>query len=167
MSPPIRPSHLVVVGAEAITSRGLSVRRPYSDSRTHPRELVVHPRSENASCGLMVRLFSAASSRSGLEASPVGSTALQACELLRPRPGCLLQRRQGRYLVWSKPLLHGDSCKSERKKGSIRPPPRWSKQLALRYREQDVRIVVADAVDPVADSAPLEGAVMGFPRQLE
>ena len=38
--------------------------------------------------------FSPARSRSGFEASPVGSTTLQACELLRPRPGCLLQRQQ-------------------------------------------------------------------------
>ena len=72
-----------------------------------------------------------------------------------------------RNLVWSKLLLHGDSCKSERKEGSIRLTPRWSKQPSGRRRGQDVRIVVADAVHAGTEGALLEGAVMGLPRQCE
>ena len=69
--------------------------------------------------------------------------------------------------MWSTLLLHGNTSKSERKEGSIRLLPRQSKQPAVRHRGQDVRIVVADVVHAAAAGAPLEGAVMGFPRQLE
>ena len=50
----------------------------------HRGLLWVHLRSENATSGLLARLFSLANSQTGFEASPVGSTAIEACELLRP-----------------------------------------------------------------------------------
>lgn len=100
----------------------------------------------------------------GLEASPVGLTALQACK----RPSRVaFSSAAWRYLVEALSLLNGDARKSERKEGSLRPPLRCSKRPTLRYRKQDIRIIIAAAVHPGTDGATLEGALMGLPRQLE
>ena len=69
--------------------------------------------------------------------------------------------------MWAAHLLNGDSRKSELEEALIRPPPRWSKHPAFRHREQDLWIIVADAVHAGADGTPLEGPVMGFSHQLE
>ena len=46
-------------------------------------------------------------------------------------------------------------------------PPSRSRKYLSRHGDQDIRIVILDAIDPVTDGAPLVGTVVGFTHQLE
>ena len=46
-------------------------------------------------------------------------------------------------------------------------PPLHSEKPPLRHWNQDIRIVVPDAVHPATDGAPLVGTGTGFTHQLE
>ena len=77
------------------------------------------------------------------------------------------QRLTGATFFEVAPRRGRKSRKSEWEEVSSGLLPWRPEQSALRYREQDLWIVVADMVHPAADGTPLEGAAVGLTHHLE